>query len=152
MPHSQGKGRCQMPGGGGRDVEVTNWLVYNHMLRQEATGQQLERATPWRFLRMRKNYMKQKNSCTATPTHHMSICVEYSVEPKSTSGGLYLKKDNSLNFLFLNSLHHKNWHTRLWCESSRCKANSPLMTSHSLIQKLKKIKCQLPKYRPQWLS
>ena len=23
--------------------------------------------------------------------YHMSICVEYSVEPKSTSGGLYLQ-------------------------------------------------------------
>ena len=29
----------------------------------------------------------------------MSICVEYSVDPKRTSGGLYLKKKNPSNFL-----------------------------------------------------
>ena len=34
---------------------------------------------------------------------------------------------------FFNSPHHKNWHTRLWCGSSRHKALAHLLTSHSLI-------------------
>ena len=34
-------------------------------------------------------------------SYHMSICVEYSVDPKSTSGGLYLQKNNK--YLIFNN-------------------------------------------------
>ena len=34
---------------------------------------------------------KTVNILSVKLTYHMSICVEYSVDPKSTSGGLYLQ-------------------------------------------------------------
>lgn len=47
------------------------------------------------------------NSCNhprrARPTHHMSICVEYSEEPSSTSGGRYHSVTTSLEYVLVGT-------------------------------------------------
>lgn len=37
------------------------------------------------------------------PTHHMSICVEYSEEPSSTSGGRYQRVTTSLEYVLVGT-------------------------------------------------
>lgn len=37
------------------------------------------------------------------PTHHMSICVEYSEEPSSTSGGRYQSVTTSLEYVLVGT-------------------------------------------------
>lgn len=37
------------------------------------------------------------------PTHHMSICVEYSEEPNNTSGGRYQSVTTSLEYVLVGT-------------------------------------------------
>lgn len=43
------------------------------------------------------------SSCGVKPTHHMSICVEYSEEPSKTSGGRYHSVTTSLEYVLVGT-------------------------------------------------
>ena len=45
----------------------------------------------------------RSNHPVARPTHHMSICVEYSEEPSNTSGGRYQSVTTSLEYVLVGT-------------------------------------------------